>query len=163
MVEILIAAVLGGLVGAFGTAAWLRRRDGTPARERRSGGAAAALQRSILDSLQDGVVVSNTIPVSGEAPLPALPISFPNLATYLASALEHSRSAMHDSSSGVRRLAKLIDQFYPNDRVALDDAPERMGMRRRLKNLVGIGRPQRDRNAEMYELVTPFVPDEHGR
>ena len=57
MVEILIAAVLGGLVGAFGTAAWLRRRDGAPARERRSGGAAAALQRSILDSLQDGVVV----------------------------------------------------------------------------------------------------------
>jgi PAS domain S-box-containing protein len=57
MVEILIAAVLGGLVGAFGTAAWLRRRDGASARERRSGGAAAALQRSILDSLQDGVVV----------------------------------------------------------------------------------------------------------
>ena len=57
MVEILIAAVLGGLVGAFGTAAWLRRSASAPARERRSGGAAAALQRSILDSLQDGVVV----------------------------------------------------------------------------------------------------------
>src|SRR5688500_10372059 len=58
MVEILIAAVIGGLVGAFGAAAWLRRSgaDG-PARERRTGGAAAALQRSILDSLQDGVVV----------------------------------------------------------------------------------------------------------
>jgi PAS domain S-box-containing protein len=60
MVEILIAAVIGGLVGAFGTAAWLRRKEnGTArrARERRSGGAAATLQRSILDSLQDGVVV----------------------------------------------------------------------------------------------------------
>jgi PAS domain S-box-containing protein len=58
MVEILIAAVVGGLVGAFGTAVWLRREgpDGA-VRERRSGGAAAALQRSILDSLQDGVVV----------------------------------------------------------------------------------------------------------
>src|SRR3954469_21978260 len=55
MVEILIAAVVGGLLGAFGTAVWLRRRH--PARERRSGGPAAALQRSILDSLQDGVVV----------------------------------------------------------------------------------------------------------
>ena len=54
MVEILIAAVIGGLVGAFGTAAWLRRkRPRNRARERRSGGAAAALQRSILDSLQD--------------------------------------------------------------------------------------------------------------
>src|ERR687889_284898 len=60
MVEILIAAVIGGLVGAFGTAAWLMRgpaRLRNRARERRSGGAAAALQRSILDSLQDGVVV----------------------------------------------------------------------------------------------------------
>src|SRR4051794_26726635 len=55
MVEILIATVIGGLLGALGTAIWLRRTS--PARERRSGGAAAALQRSILDSLQDGVVV----------------------------------------------------------------------------------------------------------
>src|SRR5687767_2381375 len=58
MVEILIAAVIGGLLGAFGTAAWLRRRSTAgSARERRAGGAAAALQRSILDSLQDGVIV----------------------------------------------------------------------------------------------------------
>src|SRR5215218_2032610 len=58
MVEILIAAVIGGLVGAFGTGAWHRRKGPrNRARERRSGGAAAALQRSILDSLQDGVVV----------------------------------------------------------------------------------------------------------
>ena len=104
------------------------------------------------------------IPASNEAPFPTLPISFPNLATYLASALENARDAMRDSSSGVRRLAQYVDQFYPNDRPTLDDAPERVGMRRRLKNLVGIGnKPQRDRNAEMYELVTPFVPDEYGR
>ena len=58
MVEILIAAALGVLVGALGTAAWLRRSGaGSPRRERRTGGAAAALQRAILDSLQDGVVV----------------------------------------------------------------------------------------------------------
>ena len=56
MVEILIAAALGVLAGALGTAAWLRR-SGSPARERRTGGTAAALQRAILDSLQDGVVV----------------------------------------------------------------------------------------------------------
>ncbi|KAI0650329.1 hypothetical protein C8Q79DRAFT_900044 [Trametes meyenii] len=105
-----------------------------------------------------------TIPVTPEAPFPTLPISFPNLATYLASALENSRAAMHDSSSGVRRLAKHVDQYYPSDRIVLEDAPERSGMRQRLKNLVGIGsRPQRDRNAEMYELVTPFVPDDYGR
>jgi PAS domain S-box-containing protein len=58
MVEILFAAVIGGLLGALGTAAWLTRGGGgRHARERRSGGAAATLQRSILDSLQDGVVV----------------------------------------------------------------------------------------------------------
>ena len=56
MVEILIAAVVGGSSGRSG------RPSGYggarhPARERRSGGPAAALQRSILDSLQDGVVV----------------------------------------------------------------------------------------------------------
>ncbi|RPD67290.1 hypothetical protein L226DRAFT_453002 [Lentinus tigrinus ALCF2SS1-7] len=105
-----------------------------------------------------------TIPSTNELPFPVLPISFPNLATYLATALETARDAMHDSSSGVRRLAKYIDQFYPNDRPTLDDAPERGGMRQRLKNLVGMGsKPQRDRNADVYELVTPFVPDDFGR
>jgi PAS domain S-box-containing protein len=61
MVEILISAVIGALAGAFGTVVWLRRKGPgsglAHARERRTGGAAAALQRSILDSLQDGVVV----------------------------------------------------------------------------------------------------------
>jgi PAS domain S-box-containing protein len=57
MVEILFAAVIGGLLGALVTAAWSKRGGGGRARERRSGGAAATLQRSILDSLQDGVVV----------------------------------------------------------------------------------------------------------
>ena len=105
-----------------------------------------------------------TIPATQELPFPVLPISFPTLATYLASALETSRDAMHDSSSGVRRLAKCIDQFYPNDRTStLDDAPERGGMRQRLKNLVGRGKQQRDRNADVYELVTPFMADEYGR
>jgi PAS domain S-box-containing protein len=55
MVEILIAAVLGGLVGALCASLWRARGGG--ARERRAGGAAAPLQRAILDSLQDGVVV----------------------------------------------------------------------------------------------------------
>ncbi|KAH9918223.1 uncharacterized protein BXZ73DRAFT_92277 [Epithele typhae] len=104
-----------------------------------------------------------TVPNTPDLPYPSLPVSFPNLATYLASALEVARDAMGDSSSGVRRLAKAVDQFYPNDRVVLDDGPESRGMRQRLKNLVGMGgKPQRDRNAEMYELVTPFVADEHG-
>jgi len=54
MVEIAIAAVLGGLIGALSTA-WLMRRRARP--ERRAGAGPAPLQRAILDSLQDGVVV----------------------------------------------------------------------------------------------------------
>ena len=56
MVEIAIAAVLGGLVGAVGAWMWLRRTPEGRA-ERRAGGPAAPLQRAILDQLQDGVVV----------------------------------------------------------------------------------------------------------
>src|SRR5918997_460575 len=55
MAEILIAAGLGALLGALVTALVMRRRPGQV--ERRSAGEAAHLQRSILDSLQDGVVV----------------------------------------------------------------------------------------------------------
>ena len=59
MVEILIAAVIGGLVGAFGAAVWLKGAGRGPDRTLRGrrSGAGASLQRSILDSLQDGVVV----------------------------------------------------------------------------------------------------------
>jgi PAS domain S-box-containing protein len=55
MGEIVIAAVIGGLIGAAGAAWVVRRRVRRP--ERRSGASTAHLQRSILDSLQDGVVV----------------------------------------------------------------------------------------------------------
>jgi PAS domain S-box-containing protein len=55
MAEILIAAVLGVLAGAIGAAGLLRRRLHRP--ERRARVEAAHLQRAILDSLQDGVVV----------------------------------------------------------------------------------------------------------
>ncbi|MGH2968665.1 MAG: sensor histidine kinase [Solirubrobacteraceae bacterium] len=54
MLAILTAAALGLLIGAVGAAWWLRRAGGP---ERRADRAAAPLQRAILDSLQDGVVV----------------------------------------------------------------------------------------------------------
>jgi PAS domain S-box-containing protein len=53
--EILIAACAGALLGGLVVALVLRARPAP--RERRAGGEAVALQRSILDSLQDGVVV----------------------------------------------------------------------------------------------------------
>ncbi len=55
MAEILIAACGGALLGGLVVALVLRARPAP--RERRAGGEAVALQRSILDSLQDGVVV----------------------------------------------------------------------------------------------------------
>lgn len=86
---------------------------------------------------------------------------------YLASALEDSRRALGDSSSGVRRLAKMIDQFYPNSqgmRAAGEQEERRRGGRALIGRLMGRTSkpPQGRHNAEVYDLVTPFVPDEWG-
>lgn len=103
-----------------------------------------------------------SIPSMQNAPFPTLPIAFPDLALYLAQALQESRVAVHDSSSGIRRLAKCVDAYYPDERVDASSS-ERSGMRQMFKSLVGIGnKPIRDRNAETYDLVTPFVADEFG-
>jgi hypothetical protein len=107
-----------------------------------------------------------TVPVTARTPLPKLPISLPNLAMYLTAALEESRRALGDSSSGLRRLAKMIDQFYPNQasqREAGDEEGRRRGGRAFIGRLMGrSSRPQGGRNADVYDLVTPFVPDEWG-
>ncbi|OCH92895.1 hypothetical protein OBBRIDRAFT_725920 [Obba rivulosa] len=102
------------------------------------------------------------VPSTQETPYPTLPITFPDLATYLTAVLEDSRRAMNDSSSGMRRLAKAIDTFYPNE-TPTDASEDRPGVRQKLLSFVGMGsKPQRDRNADTYELVTPFVPDDFG-
>jgi hypothetical protein len=108
-----------------------------------------------------------TIPVTPRTPLPKLPISMPSMAMYLASALEESRRALSDSSSGLRRLAKMIDQIYPNlqnpGAVGEEEEVRRRGGRALIGRLMGrTSRPQIGRNAEVYDLVTPFVPDEWG-
>ncbi|KAI0068804.1 hypothetical protein BV25DRAFT_1817721 [Artomyces pyxidatus] len=104
-----------------------------------------------------------TIPATSRTPLPSLPISMPSMAMYLASALEDSRRALNDTSSGVRKLAKLINQLYPEDSVS--PMGEGDGGRTGTKALLGrlMGRKtNRGRNADVYELVTPFVADEWG-
>ena len=105
-----------------------------------------------------------TIPATPKTPFPKLPITMPSMAMYLASALEDSRRALGDASSGLRRLAKMVDQFYPDEPgpIVIDEEGRRRG-----RTLIGrlMGRtlkPQRGRNADVYELVTPFVPDEWG-
>jgi hypothetical protein len=103
-----------------------------------------------------------TVPATARTPWPKLPISMPNMANYLTTVLEDSRRALSDSSSGLRRLAKMIDQFYPSQGQVPggEDERRRGGL---LGRLMGRStRAQRGPNAEVYDLVTPFVPDEWG-
>ena len=105
-----------------------------------------------------------TIPATPNTPYPTLPISFPNMAMYLASALEDSRRMVHDNSSGMKRLAKTLDTFYPAE-VELgmeDDEPEQPpgGVMNMFRNVFGKGRKDQRRNDNNYaDLVTPFVPE----
>lgn len=106
-----------------------------------------------------------TIPATPNTPYPTLPISFPNMATYLASAVEDSRRTTHDGSSGMKRLAKTLDTLYPAE-VELgmedDDEPDRPsgGVMNVFRNVFGRGRRDQRRNDDNYaDLVTPFVPE----
>src|ERR1700722_9160538 len=65
---------------------------------------------------------SYTIPSTNSTPYPTLPIDLPNMALYLQAALEDSRKAMNDSSSGLRKLAKMVDTYFPMESVP--DDPE---------------------------------------
>jgi len=52
-----------------------------------------------------------TIPETSRTPFPRLPVTMPDMAMYLSSALEDSRRA---PSGSIRRLAKMVDKFYPH-------------------------------------------------
>ncbi|CCL99434.1 uncharacterized protein FIBRA_01452 [Fibroporia radiculosa] len=105
-----------------------------------------------------------TIPNTPGNLYPILPIGFPDLAAYLATALDVSRNGAYDTAfyPGLRRLGKIVDSLYPEDSSGMNDE-DKPGMRQKMKNLVGLGKSSRDRNAETYDLVTPFVPDDYGR
>lgn len=125
----------------------------------------SALPTLLSDGPESHVSKYYTIPATSRTPLPTLPITMPSMAMYLASALDDSRRALGDTSSGARRLAKMVDQFYPNESTPAGGEEE--VRRRGGRALIGrlIGRPskqQRGRNADVYDLVTPFVPDEWG-
>lgn len=102
-----------------------------------------------------------TIPATTATPYPVLPINFPNMAMYLASAMEDSRRSTHDGSSGVRKLAKMVDAFYPADEPSAMGGTEpagRGGVRGVLGKMFG-KKPGQKRNEDTWDLVTPFVPD----
>ncbi len=102
-----------------------------------------------------------TIPSSENMPYPTLPITFPDLATYLMSALENSQRAINDRSSGLYRLAKSIGNFYPNQTDGEEDEEQRRGL---LGRFFGrSNKPNRHSNDERSNLVTPFFADDFGR
>ncbi|KAG2156204.1 hypothetical protein DEU56DRAFT_723352 [Suillus clintonianus] len=107
------------------------------------------------------------VPATNSTPYPTLPINFPNLAMYLQSAVQNSRKAAHDSSSGVRKLAQNIDSCYPRDDerpVSLDFSDTSRSLGGMFKRVIKRGKTPRGRggNEEIYDLVTPFVSDEWG-
>ncbi|KAJ7904677.1 hypothetical protein B0H14DRAFT_3079500 [Mycena olivaceomarginata] len=104
-----------------------------------------------------------TIPSSPAVPFPALPISFPNMAMYLQAALEESRKYMADSSSGMRRLGKMVET---RERTR---AASGVGWGGLFKKVIGRGgRKDKSKkgkgggNEETYDLVTPFMLEEWG-
>lgn len=99
-----------------------------------------------------------TIPSTDTNPWPKLPITFPDLARYLMDAVDESRQ---DSSSGTRRLSKLVDTYYPTEASANAESAEHQSSGG-LLSFFRRRRPSRDRNADTYDIVTPFVADEWG-
>ncbi|KAJ6515732.1 hypothetical protein C8R45DRAFT_810067 [Mycena sanguinolenta] len=107
-----------------------------------------------------------TIPSTAAVPYPSLPISFPNMAMYLQAALEESRKYLGDGSSGMRKLAKMVELCYPQMAEPAEDDEERSRVGGLFKKVIGRGgRKDKSKkggggNLDTYELVTPFVLDE---
>ncbi|KAJ7068424.1 hypothetical protein C8F01DRAFT_978294 [Mycena amicta] len=126
----------------------------------------SSLPALLRDSSDTPLSKCYTIPATTNVPFPALPISFPNMALYLQAALEESRRFTSDSSSGMRKLAKMVETCYPaaSDSKSEDERSRMGGL---LKKFRG-GRKDKGRkgkgggNEDTYELVTPFVLDEWG-
>lgn len=100
-----------------------------------------------------------------QTPLPPLPRKLPEVATYLQSRVVTSRQ-MADTT-GLRRLSKLVDRFYPNDgdmNGAMEAPAKKIGGifskvmlgKRAAKRA---GKAGADVNDESYDLVTPFRLD----
>ncbi|KAH0839925.1 hypothetical protein J3R83DRAFT_877 [Lanmaoa asiatica] len=108
------------------------------------------------------------VPSTPTTPYPNLPINFPNLAMYLQSAVQDSRRAANDSSSGLRKLAHHIDSCYRTEagRVAPIDQEvfSKRGVGGMFKRVMGRNKANKGStgNEEIYDLVTPFVSDEWG-
>lgn len=125
------------------------------------------LPQLLRDGADSPMAKYYVVPATASTPYPTLPINFPNLAMYLQSAVQVSRKAAHDSSSGLRRLALNIDSCYPRDDerpISTDFSDTSRSLGGMFKRVINRGKTPRGRggNEEIYDLVTPFVPDEWG-
>lgn len=124
----------------------------------------SSLPALLRDSTDTPLSKTFTIPSTPAVPYPPLPISFPNLAMYLQAALDESRRFAHDSSSGMRKLAKMLDTCYGSETPTSSSSERTVGGL--FKKVIGRGnrnnRKGRSGNEDTYELVTPFVPDQWG-
>ncbi|EJD01402.1 uncharacterized protein FOMMEDRAFT_89176 [Fomitiporia mediterranea MF3/22] len=112
-----------------------------------------------------------TIPSTANTPFPTLPMSLPDFAMYLHAVLEDSRRASNDSSGGLKKLAKMVDTFYPASTDGLEGigpepaGPDRRGVGGFFRRALGRGnresQNQRGGNAERFEFITPFRIDEY--
>lgn len=120
----------------------------------------------LRDSSDTPLSKTYTIPATEAFPYPPLPISFPNLALYLQAVLGESRRLLHDSSSGVRKLAKMVDQCYPGSYDSESQGHSERSVGHLFKRVIGRGhknnKKNTNRNEDTYDLVTPFVPDQWG-
>lgn len=128
----------------------------------------SVLPALLRDGADSAVATYYVIPATSKTPYPTLPINFPDMAMYLQSALQDSRKAMHDSSSGLRKLAKCVDSYYANEHefVGVEEDPEKLSFGGVFRKVIRRGNKQgkgnRGGNEEVYDLVTPFVSEEWG-
>ena len=111
-----------------------------------------------------------TVPSTPTTPFPTLPVSLPDYAMYLHAVLEASRRANNDSTSGFRKLAKMVDSLYPQSPNASGlgvefNGPDRRGVSGLFKRVLGRDKNhsqnQRGGNADVFEFITPFRVDEY--
>jgi len=120
----------------------------------------------LRDGADSAISTYYVIPSTPKTPYPTLPINFPDMAMYLQSALQDSRRALHDSSSGLRKLAKCVDSYYQHEPefVGVEEAPEKRSFGGVFKKVIGFGNRQgkgnRGGNEDVYEFITPFVQED---
>jgi len=112
------------------------------------------------------------VPLSAGSPFPILPITLPNLALYLQSAMNDSiaRKVQSDLTNSMRRLARFVGSFYPEE--GQSDAGEGIGSSSggRVTDVFGgilgrvVGRRRREDERETVDysvIVTPFRVDQY--